>query len=278
MDQSSDSPDPAPPDSHYEHYLRTVQYARPDNLNARLRLHAKYSTSPVSWFAWLHQQVTWSGVHEVLDVGCGTGLFWSTLPQPLDEVHLTLADVSHSMIETSLIAAGGRVAHVRGVEANVQNLPFGDSSFDVVVANHMLYHASDPKRALDEIRRVLRPKGLLVASTIGREHLTELARIERAVFTVMRTRILGDIFGPVSGMALLEQHWDSVEWRAFNDHLRCTDVEDVLAYVTSIPPGSRATPDELDSLRKEIERQMEQGGGALHVTKESGVFLARGSA
>jgi SAM-dependent methyltransferase len=278
MTERSDSTKPLPLDSRYERYLRNVQYAQPDNLNARLRLHAKYSTSPIRWFEWLHQQFSWSGVREALDVGCGTGLFWSTLPFPLEEVRLVLADISRSMIELATVAADQRVARVHAVEASVQSLPFEDSSFDVVVANHMLYHASDPECAVAEIRRVLRPGGLLVASTIGPGHLAELVEIERAIFSAPRERVLGDVFGPLSGVAPLERHFDAVEWRTFDDRLRCTDVEDVLAYITSTPPGAHATREQLQALREEIQRRMDRGRGVLEVIKEGGVFLARCSA
>lgn len=277
MTESSDSSNPYR-DRRYERYLRDVQYARPDNLNARLLLHAKYSTSPTGWFDWLHQQFSWSGVHDALDVGCGTGVFWSTLPRPLSDVRLVLADISRPMIELASVAAKRRVTEVRGVEADVQSLPFEDSSFDVVVANHMLYHASDLDAAVGEIRRVLRSRGLLVASTIGPSHLAELVEIERAIFAAPHKRALGDAFGPLSGFAPLEHHFNSIEWRTFEDHLRCTDVEDVLAYLTSTPPGANATPEQLKALREEIQRRMDSGRGVLEVTKEGGVFLARCSA
>jgi len=278
MAESSDSSNPSSRDHSYERYLRDVQYARPDNLNARLLLHAKYSTSTTGWFDWLHQQFSWSGAHDALDVGCGTGVFWSTLPRPLVDVRLVLADISRPMVELASVAAKPGVAQVRGVEANVQTLPFADSSFDVVVANHMLYHALDLDAAVGEIRRVLRPRGLLVASTIGPSHLAELVAIERATFGAPHKRVLGDAFGPLSGFAPLERRFDAVEWRTFEDHLRCSDVKDVLAYLVSTPPGANATREQLKALSEEIQLRMDRGRGVLEVTKESGVFLARCSA
>jgi ubiquinone/menaquinone biosynthesis C-methylase UbiE len=262
-------------DSGYDAYLRNVQYATPDNLNARILLHLKYATTSVNWWGWLHSQIEWTGVRDVLDVGCGTGAFWSSLPQPLGEVRLVLADLSRAMLELAARAADQRVARVSGVEANVQKLPFDDASFDVVIANQMLYHATDPDQAVEEIRRVLRPHGTLMASTIGRAHLHELFDIEHAIFDGPHQRILGDIFGPVSGYTPLQHHFESVEWRTFDDSLRCIDVDDVVSYMTSTPPGDRATPEQLVKLREETQRRMDAGGGVLDVTKETGVFLAR---
>jgi ubiquinone/menaquinone biosynthesis C-methylase UbiE len=49
-------------------------------------------------------------------------------------------------------------------QADAQDLPFEDSSFDVVVCLEVLEHLRDYRRALSEIRRVLKPSGKLIAS------------------------------------------------------------------------------------------------------------------
>jgi hypothetical protein len=73
----------------------------------------------------------------------------------------------------------------------------------------------------------------------------------------------------------LKQHFDNVEWRTYEDHLRCTSAKDVVAYIVSIPPGSHATPEQLRRLTEEIEKRISDGDGVFDVVKESGVFLAR---
>lgn len=56
----------------------------------------------------------------------------------------------------------------------VQALPFQDRSFDVVVANAMLYHVPDLPAGIAELARVMRAQGHLVATTVGCEHLGEV--------------------------------------------------------------------------------------------------------
>ncbi len=45
------------------------------------------------------------------------------------------------------------------VKANILDLPFADNSFDVIFCNHVLEHIIDDKKAMQELYRVLKPKG-----------------------------------------------------------------------------------------------------------------------
>jgi len=45
------------------------------------------------------------------------------------------------------------------VKADILDLPFEDNSFDVVICNHVLEHIEDDKKAMQELYRVLKPKG-----------------------------------------------------------------------------------------------------------------------
>jgi SAM-dependent methyltransferase len=257
-------------------YLRERQYGSSDKLNARIALHTTYTTSTVGWFDWLHSNIEWDAVRDALEVGCGTGLFWSALPDSVDRnLRITLSDLSPGMVDVSLARVRPLFTNVTGLEADVENLPFENESFDLAIANQMLYHAPDPLRAIAELHRVLRPGGSLVASTNGPRHLQELFDIKAAVFGTTQSGTRADAFGSHTGRALLEQHFVDVEWRQFEDGLACTNVDDVVAYLTSTPPGEDATSEERQRLRAETERRMAHGGGVLSVTKDTGVFMSR---
>ena len=116
----------------------------------------------------------------VLEVGCGMGQLAERMHVELD-AEVVAIDQSERMVE---------LTRKRGVDArvaDVQELPFDDGEFDVVVAAWMLYHVPDVERALDEIVRVLRPAGRLVTATNRPEHLKEL----RALVGVTRTGLEG---------------------------------------------------------------------------------------
>lgn len=90
---------------------------------------------------------------DVLDAGCGIGLLGRLFPK-LDLVGL---DVSIPLL--SKVTTGYRFL----AEGSAEALPFRDASFDVVVALNMLHHVIDPKNAVREFARVLRPGGTLIA-------------------------------------------------------------------------------------------------------------------
>src|SRR5205823_11502042 len=150
------------------------QYANEANLEARIALHARFSTNP-GWAEWLFKREAPGPGARILDLGCGPATLWRANRARIDPSwSLTLADFSPGMIEAARRELGDGAVYV---VADAQELPFPAESFDAVVANHMLYHVADRPRAFAEIRRVLVAGGAFHASTVGRGHLGELVAL-----------------------------------------------------------------------------------------------------
>jgi ubiquinone/menaquinone biosynthesis C-methylase UbiE len=96
---------------------------------------------------------------DVLEVAIGTGL---NLPWYPADARLTGIDLSPAMLEHARHRADetGRTLDARVGDA--QHLEFPDASFDTVVATFSLCAIPDDKAAVTEMRRVLRPDGLLL--------------------------------------------------------------------------------------------------------------------
>lgn len=58
---------------------------------------------------------------------------------------------------------------------DVQEISYSDDSFDIVIANLMLYHIPNRKKTIAEISRVLKPEGIFYASTFGINDMKELS-------------------------------------------------------------------------------------------------------
>jgi len=98
----------------------------------------------------------------VLDVGCGPGSITLGLAAAVAPGEVVGIDVQPSQVEKARALATQRgVTNVRFEASNVYELPFPDGSFDVAFANTVLQHLREPVRALAELRRVLRPGGIV---------------------------------------------------------------------------------------------------------------------
>jgi SAM-dependent methyltransferase len=260
-----------------QEYLREHQYKDPTNLNARIALHAKYSRADEPWYPWLAGRIEWPEGGEVLEVGCGSGALWVNIASLLPDLRLTLTDLSDGMVE----AATRAVAVLDGIEivearaCDVQELPFADGAFDVVVANHMLYDVPDPARAAAEFARVLRPDGALMAATNGPRHLDTVADLSRRGLGWSSLDFGDRRFGMSNGATILGTGFGSVEWQHHPSTMVCTDPDDVFAFIASSTAGQEASPEQRLALKGAIEERFRQGNGALTVTTEAGCFVAR---
>jgi ubiquinone/menaquinone biosynthesis C-methylase UbiE len=240
------------------------QYATDQNLRARIALHAAYSVNG-HWFEWLFDREAPGPGARILDIGCGPATIWQVNRERMDASWLvTLADFSAGMIEAARQALGERAAYV---VADAQELPFPTDSFDVVMANHMLYHVPDRPRAFAEISRVLVPGGTFHASASGRGHLAELG----ALICEQNEWSYVEVFGLETGPHQLEPFFVDVRVQRFADALVVTEVEPVLAYVRSM---DRYHGDDLAGVRENVEAAIARDG-AFHVTKSLGVISSR---
>ena len=94
----------------------------------------------------------------VLDLGCGSGRIARSLAR--DGLAMTGADISLRMLELAAAEpAGDRVTWVRQDPDRPFPLPLGAAQFDAVISSSMLEYLSDPKAALVEMARLLKPEG-----------------------------------------------------------------------------------------------------------------------
>src|SRR5579884_2810231 len=151
------------------------QYRDGANLTARVELHRRFSTNPQGWLRWVFERLAALGPGALLEVGCGTGeLWWANRERLPAAWRVVLSDRSPGMLAGTRDRLADLMPHAGWLVADAQAIPCADDAFDVVVADHMLYHVPDRPRALAEFRRVLRPGGWLLAATNGMAHLREL--------------------------------------------------------------------------------------------------------
>lgn len=125
----------------------------------------------------------------ILDVPCGGGVALRGL-RPGQQVTYVAADIAPAMLDRTMAAAYERgVADVvQPRVADVGALPFPDDDFDLVVSFTGLHCFPDPRRAVAEMTRVLRPGGVLTGSAL----LNDTGRRYQPLRTVgRRAQLLG---------------------------------------------------------------------------------------
>lgn len=132
---------------------------------------------PQVFFADLLKEV---GAGKVLDVACGQGGFTGILKDSLhDYTQIIGVDLSPETLAQARENLPDHSIHFEQHDAAALNLP--DAEFDLVGCAFSLHHLPDPQRALDEIRRVLKPGGYLLIVEMYRDNLTDTQQTESLV-------------------------------------------------------------------------------------------------
>ena len=108
-----------------------------------------------------------------LDLGCGSGaLLERALPRDTGETFAV--DYSEAMLKEARSLLGERASLVDFRLGYLEHLPFGDDTIDFAVAYMVFHHLPDPRLALKDIRRVLKPQGSLLVVDLLRHEREEM--------------------------------------------------------------------------------------------------------
>lgn len=257
-------------------YLRNEQYQDASRLEARINLHREFSTSQQSWFRWVFDRLDLPDSARILEVGCGPGDLWAenlnSLPQDWD---IYLTDFSEGMLQRTRTVLKRQTARFKPAAADAGKIPFPDSAFEAVIANHMLYHAPDRPTALQDIHRVLSSDGRLFAATIGADHLMDLAVLVDRFAPGAAAEFLQaeNPFSLENGPDQLREHFPQVGVTRHRSDLEVTRSAPLVEYVLS---SFRLEVDESDreEFRAFLDRELEKNGGTITIRKDNGLLTA----
>jgi ubiquinone/menaquinone biosynthesis C-methylase UbiE len=256
-------------------YLKTDQYRDSTNLDARAAIHQRFSTNPYGWFNWVFDALTKLPTNAcILELGCGPGYMWKECAQRIPAGWtITFSDLSPGMVDAAWrnLVVNGRNFKFEQIDA--QSIPYPAETFDAVIANHMLYHVPDRRKALSEIKRVLKADGRLFAGTLGKDHMREMWDQLESVVRITRETITS-AFTFENGKEQLLEFFSRVELSCYEDSLRVTDVSAIMAYVRSMTSTAEFSEEQFLSIEREFTEAMKKNG-KIFITKASGLFEAR---
>jgi len=143
------------------HYLNTLSLDDElPRLSAQTRL--LFGTQYSVWERIFNEHTKYN---EILDVGCGLGIYLSSLsklPGGRDK-HFTGMDVSQEMITYATYAH----PNLKWLVGSVYETNFSENSFDIIHCSFLFIHLLQPFNAIIELFRILRPGGLLYVSDVN---------------------------------------------------------------------------------------------------------------
>jgi len=252
------------------------QYSDDANLAARIKLHAKHSTNKQGFSNWLWTHYNFFENCNILELGCGNGEQWKTRAGTLPHgCKVILSDFSDGMVNSA------REKYTKWdlfsfQQIDIQDIPFGNDTFDIVIANHMLYHVPNLSKALSEVKRVLKAGGTFYSSTTSNGGLQPFlheafkhfdpdtnAFTQRFSFTLQ------------NGYEHLIEYFHEVRRVDYEDSLSVTDTQDLIDWIKSnITLESYSSEENLDDLFDYFE-DIRKREGAINIPKKSGLFISK---
>lgn len=266
--------------------LTTREYGSDATLRARQQTHERYSVPKIDFFEWVLDRVEWRGDERVLDVGMGSGVYFNGVLARIPHGQYVACDLSMGMARKA--RQHPQAWNVDIFNGDAQALPFPDRAFDVVLANHMLYHVPNLDQALAEMHRILKPSGLLVTATNSRYNMPEFDQLMWRAYGLLG--VSGQNVEPMksasSGYQLedapgkLHRHFRAVVRYDLPGELIFPTAQPAVDYINSMRalresqlPRRVSWEDFVGAIADQLQRRINHFG-ELKISKLSGVLVA----
>ena len=257
-----------------EKSLKT-QYQNASNISARIRLHEMYSQNQTGWFPWIYHNCKITDGMRILEIGCGDGTLWNEnmakLPQNISAV---LSDISEGMLR-DVRRRIGNDSRFSFQAFDCHRIPFASDSFDLVIANHVLFYCDDIAKVCREVSRILVPGGRFLCSTYGKQHMREITDLVQQFHKeiVLSAEVLYERFGLENGENLLAPYFPEIQMRRYEDAIEIAEAEPLISYILSCHGNqNQLLLNQYKEFREFVSARVADG---FHITKEAGIFLCR---
>lgn len=247
------------------------QYKNANNLNVRIELHEKYSTNPIKWFDWLYENIDFSKINTLLEVGCGNGQLWMNKRKDIRNREIFLTDVSDGMLEDAKQNLNDNFSFF---VVNCENIPFKKEFFDAIIANHVLFYLNDLNQGLSEIKRVLKKNGVFYSTTYSKNHMREINELVKEFNSnvYLSEQPLYHRFGLENGEMLLKKYFKNVECKIYNDYLDIDNAKPIVNYILSCHGNQDILLEKYDEFYDFVENKIIEKG-FIRITKEACLFI-----
>ena len=251
------------------------QYMDSSNLDASIKLQDRFSSNRHGWYKWTFNNIKLDKKYKVLEIGCGNGALWSKNINLLDkDISITLTDVCEEMINSAKKSLSNYSDIFDFQIVDPYNIPFENESFDLVIANHILFYMKDVDKVLNEIKRVLKVGGYFYSSTIDSKNMKELESLVKGFNSNIKIseEKISSNFGLENGEGILSKHFCQIKKYLYEDKLVINDAKGILEYIYSIPGNIIEL---IDTKKKDFEKYIDSNinkQGNIYITNNQVLF------
>lgn len=250
------------------------QYKNSTNLTVRINLHEKYSVNKIGWFQWLFGQIDFTRINRLLEIGCGNGKLWEENKMDLRNREIFLSDASEGMVNEVRQKLG---KNYNCIVAECELIPFKDSYFDAIIANHVLFYVNDIEKGLEEITRVLKKNEFFYCSTYGIDHMKEISDLVKEFDEriYLSENHLYEKFGLENGEILLNKYFSKVTKIDYEDYLVVDKVQPLIDYILSCHGNQNEYIGKRMDEFKEFVSEKINKDKPIKITKNAGLFICQ---
>lgn len=253
----------------------SMQYKNATNISARIRLHRDYSVNQEGWFPWLFSNLHLKPGMKILELGAGNGALWSqNLAKIPAGVTVVLSDISEGILADAKKAIDQQSQFQYAV-FDAQKIPFADNTFDLVIANHMLFYCDNLAKTLQEVQRVLKPDAAFTCSTYSKKHMHEITDLVQSYNAniVLSSTNLYERFGLDNGRQILQSYFKDVVCHKYQDAIELSESMPLISYILSCHGNQNSILlDHYQDFKQYVDQQVEDG---FHITKDAGFFSCK---
>lgn len=253
----------------------STQYKNATNISARIRLHRDYSVNKQGWFPWLFSQIDFKPGMKILELGAGNGALWSqNIAKVPNNITVVVSDISEGILADAKKEIGDHSQFQYAV-FDAQKIPFADNTFDLIIANHMLFYCDDIPQTLREVQRVLKPGASFACSTYSDKHMHEITDLVQSYNSeiVLSSTNLYEKFGLANGEKILQPYFKDITCYKYPDAIEISESMPIISYILSCHGNQNSILlDHYQDFKQYVDKKVEHG---FYITKDAGYFLGQ---